>query len=803
MSNWQQTCEQQRNRLEKTEVLADKLLTLCGKAQSHLPPEILQAIRTERPRLERQLERLRANRFEVAVIGLEKAGKSALLNAWLGQEILPSEDRRCTYTTTEILSASNEKEQHLLIEYYTREEIDNLLQGKEEDLKKLTPSSKEYKELQADISETKENISKLYDYASKGKKNKPIPFNDIEEITSNLYHAVAGRPYPDPENPSKTLMDRSHPRAIKRIELKTTRLSGTGGIVFHDVPGFNSTVTKHREEAEKRMEECDAIIFAKKMDNFNLDLAETSVLTIADADHIKLEEKIFVVTTQCDKAGDREQYDKWLSDNQNEWLKVPRERIVPVCAIAHLAELGTCTKEVQRLGLLSAKKLEEFGVGNGISTLKKSVDDYIDSERTLVLQRRCNEIVGVFKNQAQQLFTLLDPIYSQITDNNTTEDDLSEEDFSKWWGSEWAKIRQDFITWYVANIDGRVGTDDAGREHTKLTELRMSYNDGVKTLFANLKEAKKEKMELTYKEAIKLVPVPSHGNKAIRDKLYPEIQQILQTELPNQLTGSLKSITDEIVSKAKQSLYQIDDVERKLLESNPEIIEQQIRHGFKTLFLRFGRVATDVFIALPLRERPRLLEEYEAEILTLEAFYDSNDNKTGNLTDYLRAGLWVVKTASAIGIVPPIVGKGIQATEKLGSIADMINTPKNSDSNFDPFSKSTDLSSNENYNEPKDFEGVVKEIEGDLIALQDYLQNSVFRAAGFITYSKQELQQIRDRFIELEIKEGTWRTTVRREVKRETGKVPFKIHNSIEEFRFRREVALEIKEAKDIEENVI
>jgi hypothetical protein len=121
-------------------------------------------------------------------------------------------------------------------------------------------------------------------------------------------------------------MDRSHPRAIKRIErLKTTRLSGTGGILLHDVPGFNSTVTKHREEAEKRMEECDAIIL-QKMDNFNLDLAETSVLTIADADHIKLEENI-CCTTQCDKAGgNREQYDKWLSDNQNEWLKVPRER---------------------------------------------------------------------------------------------------------------------------------------------------------------------------------------------------------------------------------------------------------------------------------------------------------------------------------------------------------------------------------------------------------------------------------------------------------------------------------------------
>jgi hypothetical protein len=315
-------------------------------------------------------------------------------------------------------------------------------------------------------------------------------------------------------------------------------------------------------------------------------------------------------------------------------------------------------------------------------------------------------------------------------------------------------------------------------------------------LFANLKEAKIENMRLTYTEGgTKLVPVPAHGNKAIREKLYSEIQRILQTELPNQLTGSLKAITDEIVSKAKQSLYDIDDVERILLDS-PAIVEQQIRHGFKTLFLRFGRVAADVFIALPLHERPRLLEEYEAEILTLEAFYEGNDKKTkGNLADYLRAGLWVVKAASAIGVVPPIVGKGIKATEKLGSIAEMINTPKNSGPVFDPFLKSPHpADGDETYHEPKDFEGVVEEIEGDLVALQDYLQNSVFRAAGFITYSKQELQQIRDRFIELEEKERRWDAIVRREAKRQNSNVPFKIHNRIEDFRLRREIALEIQE---------
>jgi GTPase Era involved in 16S rRNA processing len=788
MSNWQQTCEQQRTRLEKTEVLADKLLTLCSKAQAHLPPEILQAIRAERPRLERQLERLRANRFEVAVIGLEKAGKSALLNAWLGQEILPSAAERCTYTTTEIWSARSEEEQELCIEYFNRQEIDALLESKKAEMQNFKQGTRDYDDIENDIVETESYSAQIYEYARQGKTTRP--FKDIDEISEDLQQAV--------------FKNRAQARAIKRIQLKTTRLLSDRDIVFHDVPGFDSPVAMHKVQAEKKLSECDAIIYAKKMDNPNINSPEKNMLQVADVEdpHVKVADKVFVVLTKSDMARDPSEYNDWLNKHRKDWQGVPEQRVITVCAAAYLAYKGTGTVDTNKYGQQSIENLIKLNTDDGIDRLKQSVNAYIDQERAAVLCKRCDALVGEIKKQAAQVFTFLDPIYSQITDNDTTEDDLYGEDFGKWWGSEWAKIRQDFITWGVANIDGRVGTDDTGTEHTKLTELRMSYNDGVKTLFANLQEAKKENMELTYKEAIRLVPVPAHGNKAIRDKLYPEIQRILQTDLPNQLTGSLKAITDEIVNKAKQSLYEIDDVERILLD-NPAIIEQQIRHGFKTLFLRFGRVAADAFIALPLHERPRLLKEYEAEILTLEAFYDGSDKKTGNLTDYLRAGLWVVKTASAIGIVPPIVGKGIKATEKLGSIADMINTPKNSGSNFDPFSKPTDLSSDEIYNEPKDFESVVKEIEGDLIALQDYLQNSVFRAAGFITYSKQELQQIRERFVELEEKERRWDSIVRREAKRQNPNIPFKIHNRIEDFRLRREIALEIKEAKEVANNVI
>jgi hypothetical protein len=141
-----------------------------------------------------------------------------------------------------------------------------------------------------------------------------------------------------------------------------------------------------------------------------------------------------------------------------------------------------------------------------------------------------------------------------------------------------------------------------------------------------------------------------------------------------------------------------------------------------------------------------------------------------------------MKQASAIGAVPPIVGIGIKKAE-----------------NWDPFNKTSAnlLSSSEAY-EPQNFSEVVEEIKNDLIALQDYLQNSVFNAAGFITYSKQELQQIRERFIDLEESSRRWSEMVRREAKRHNPNVPFKIDSHIQDFRLRREIALEIKETRDI-----
>ncbi len=188
MTTWLETCQEQLARLEVTSVLADKLVTLCNKTGEDISSDLVQKINTEHTRLNRQLERLHANRFEVAVIGLEKAGKSALLNAWLGQEILPSARERCTFTSTEIWSAQTEQDQLLSIQYYSKDEI-NQLQQQRKDALQGTLNDKERKEIQEDFDDTEKNLSAILEF-TKQKYGYTQSFIDISEVSEQLQSAI-------------------------------------------------------------------------------------------------------------------------------------------------------------------------------------------------------------------------------------------------------------------------------------------------------------------------------------------------------------------------------------------------------------------------------------------------------------------------------------------------------------------------------------------------------------------------------------------------------------------------------------
>jgi hypothetical protein len=277
--------------------------------------------------------------------------------------------------------------------------------------------------------------------------------------------------------------------------------------------------------------------------------------------------------------------------------------------------------------------------------------------------------------------------------------------------------------------------------------------------------------------------------------------------MTDQLAQALQALIDQIVGKIQELLWDTEEVRKNLLHSHlDEGIEQaRIRHGFQVLFLRFGRVAVEVFIAKPLQARERLLSERSAEIKTLEAFYQGMDNdkkpQEGRLTHYLRYGLW----ENIVGL-----SKTVKASVKAANTQDMADvaaaevtatvgrrTTKTTASQ-EPLANAKDNGELAKSAEPMDFEQVVNEINGDLAALQDYLKNSVFYAAGFITYCNQELERIRNRFKEMEDNERQWIGIIRTAVKYERNpKIPYSIAHSKRDFRMRREIALEIKEVRE------
>ncbi|MDD2725137.1 MAG: dynamin family protein [Methylovulum sp.] len=804
MATWLETCQQQLIRLEKTSVLVDKLDTLCSKTLADLPAELLQKLNIEHQRLNNQLERLRANRFEVAVIGLEKAGKSALLNAWLGQEILPSARERCTFTSTEIWSAQTEHDQMLLIEYYTKEEIATLQGQRHEALASSLLSDKEKKEIQEDLEDTEKHLEAIKEF-TKLKNGFSQSFMDISEISEHLQSAI--------------FKNRAQSLAIKRIQLKTVRLRSDRDIIFHDVPGFNSGILMHAEQAIDRLKKCDAIIYAKEMKQPSITGPEKEMLMVTDAEDpaIRVADKVFVVLTQIDALDDPIDFKETYEKHKNYWPAVPERRLIPVCARAHLVEFGIPSEDTLRRSKSADDKgkLKKLGITDGVPILKESVSYYIDNERASVLQKRCDALVNNMRQYASEILQKLEPIYSSFADSDSEshEDNLLGKEFNQWWGREWQRIKKDFDVWYAESIQGRTEADALGAEHQELAALHDAYDGKIEALLANLSTAQADELKRIYTAGGTIsMPDAREGNYKIREELFREIQQKFETELTDELAQALQALIDQIVRKTQELLWETEDVRKTLLHSQmDETIEQaRIRHGFQVLFLRFGRVAVEAFIAKPLQARERLLHERAAEIKTLEAFYagDNDQHKQeGRLTHYLRYGLW----EKAVSRIPVAINKATRATkaanalELAETVADAApavagrSTRTTKTAAIHELSEAaTAIEEQERSPEPINFEQVVEEINGDLAALEDYLKNSVFYAAGFITYCNQELERIRNRFKEIEDNERQWIGIIRTAVKYERNpRIPYNISHSKRDFRLRREIALELKEVRE------
>ncbi len=358
------------------------------------------------------LDKLKNNTFEVAIVGLEKSGKSTFANAFMGCDILPTKDARCTYTATRICYGTDDKAE---VKFYSTNEfnegfqqkllalgveIDDSLDWREWSLEKLDACVSELdlnsdrKNVLNDLKEIIENSSSLSEYLGRD-----IMVIDGEDLEFDIKGYI--------ESPSKAL-------AVKEIVIFSSRLVEMKNAVLYDVPGFDSPTQLHKDQTKAWMKRGDAVILIVNADrpSFNDSLVHFFEDIDKDDDSISIGEKLFVFANRADVASQLDDNMKKIRDELSKY------RIMPETALSANVIAGSAKARLdikngdgeQILAILRSKGIED----DGIDRIRKMLSTYNDTIRVQVMQRR-------MQNAHAQVIDILNIICDEnkISDGDT------------------------------------------------------------------------------------------------------------------------------------------------------------------------------------------------------------------------------------------------------------------------------------------------------------------------------------------------------------------------------------------------
>lgn len=372
------------------------------------------------------LDKLRSREFTVAIVGLEKAGKSTVGNALIKSMVLPEYRTRCTYTTTEIRAGKTDVAE---VYFYTRAEFNEKFKRMLRDVQYPDADTAEFesmaletfvrywKSVEADPNQyglfnthngsTAEDLRTILEGKQKilpllGQPRKDFgaeywsggdTFNEFKTYITGM----AG------QNDDETIKREPYPYAVKNVIIRSTQLADMSHIVLYDVPGFDSPTDLHKQQTEEMLKEADAIIFVTNAgDRPNLvDTQLTMLRKGHDADGVKLCEKSFVFGNKIDGADDvksaRGNLAELRRDAVDKYQITLANRIIGGSARAYLEKIGLFDEKV------ASPILDEWQVPDGIEELRGKMQEYYDNDRFAVLKRRAENTLTQTRKMLEDL----------------------------------------------------------------------------------------------------------------------------------------------------------------------------------------------------------------------------------------------------------------------------------------------------------------------------------------------------------------------------------------------------------------
>lgn len=640
MSRFDEERNEYRKRVGRQREAIANLLILAEQHTGLFDMGMLKHLRTYREKCEKLYKKLDKNKFEIAIVGLEKAGKSTFGNALMENRILPDADERCTYTSTCIRYGQD----RAVVRFFNSREMDEVLRGYLQTLGVENVDTYTYQALS--VGEYQALFSKL-DQRDKNRYENTV-HQDVLNLLENksvIISRYIGQPdrifegedlYQ--EEFKKYIVSPKVAVAVKEVSIESSKLGNLQNAVIYDVPGFDSPTSMHLEQTKERMKEADAIMLIASAERPSFTAPALNMFQeVVDEDNVSLGDKLFIFGNRADNANTLGKNIQTLKDEARKWKLLNEtqidERLMIGSAKAHLQELGiidgdSCVKKIKE----DEGYRRVWAHGDGIIYAYKKLVEYNETERFLVIkkkvQRNNEELFNIFKELRDRYADgglgidygamLVETTSLKARAKKTIQKELEELRFEivKKYREELilSKRLQDEIIKLFEDEERYVITEeDIHNAELKIDDASGSVN--VEKVEENIRETKFNKIYGDFSESAFAVSQNDHAQYYAR--IVDSYEKALGINRKSENYDKLHDVITEFVDKRKKN---IED----------EFIYQSVIE-------RFVRDVVEVLIRRPYSSEARLNKFVdEAEIFSgLVMFYDSGDANEGYKRQFL------------------------------------------------------------------------------------------------------------------------------------------------------------------------
>lgn len=604
--NFQRDREKYIEKLESSKKAIDYIIHIKNRFFKYSNDKVEEEALKYKVQLDRYIDKLNRNKFEVAIVGLEKAGKSTFANALMKSDFLPEAKQRCTFTTTIVESSDRDIAE---IEFFSKEEFikkfDDLLSYIDFDGAKF--DSLTLKDIENHLNTLAEKDERRYEEIARSdtlddissiveKKDELKKFLSHEKLIiedENLKEIV-----------KNYIVKEEIARAVKEISIKSSNLKALDNLILYDVPGFDSPTKLHKKQAIDKMIDADVVLFVVSVaDRVSFVKSQVDVLNQAKDEYgqslsdkmLVFGNKIDVHTILSDIGVDKNSSLKEI----NEYKELLKKELVKY-KIYNEKNLffGSPLAFLEQEGVIESKsslnKMKILELESGIEDILNRLREFFNVDRFNILVNILNKLISDIK---RFLATFLEA--NRLDNTSLTGELLNFVD-------EFWLPKRDILIQQLNEL-----SNDLNSKNYKIDELiseKISI-EWIKQLYIDDRVIQKHHNKLA-SGSIK-TEQPEKVNVNIRDELYKksisgfiDICSTVTIEKNQEIQDRIKNLMESIIFEGK--IYPSLDNYRIKLKEQIDILTEDFTYDKKSytpLLSRFANDILEILILNPITDK--------------------------------------------------------------------------------------------------------------------------------------------------------------------------------------------------------